>query len=46
MTRPTLTYFDMAASRGEEFCLALHVPELEFIDTRLTPDQWLGMKPG
>src|SRR5260370_31184885 len=35
-----LTYFDAAASRGDECRLALHVAGLSFEDERLNRDQW------
>src|SRR5947209_17181191 len=39
-----LTYFDSAASRGEECRLALHIAGLPFEDERLKADQWPGRK--
>jgi len=39
-----LTYFDAAASRGEECRLALHVAGLSFEDERLNRDQWTVRK--
>ncbi len=45
MTKPTLTYFDMSASRGEECRLALHVAGVDFEDRRLTREQWMALKP-
>jgi len=39
-----LTYFDTAASRGEECRLALHVAGLPFEDERLSRDQWAARK--
>ena len=39
-----LTYFDAAASRGEECRLALHVAGLPFEDERLNRDQWIARK--
>jgi glutathione S-transferase len=39
-----LTYFDSAASRGEECRLALHLAGLPFEDERLKPDQWAARK--
>jgi glutathione S-transferase len=41
----TLTYFDLAASRGEECRLALHAAGLEFHDNRIAFDQWMALKP-
>jgi glutathione S-transferase len=40
-----LTYFDFAASRGEECRLALHVAGVEFEDERLTREAWASRKP-
>jgi glutathione S-transferase len=40
----TLTYFDMAASRGEECRLALHHAALPFTDERLTRAEWLARR--
>src|SRR5260221_9813657 len=39
-----LTYFDAAASRGEECRLALHLAGLAFEDERLSRDQWAARK--
>src|SRR6059058_1210850 len=44
MTRYKLTYFDAAASRGEECRLALHLAGLPFEDERLNRDQWAARK--
>jgi prostaglandin-H2 D-isomerase / glutathione transferase len=44
MTRYKLTYFDAAASRGEECRLALHLAGLPFEDERLSGDQWAARK--
>jgi glutathione S-transferase len=44
MTRYKLTYFDAAASRGEECRLALHMAGLPFEDERLSGDQWAARK--
>ncbi len=41
----TLTYFDIAASRGEECRLALHAAGVTFHDNRIKFDQWLALKP-
>lgn len=40
MTVYKLTYFDAAASRGEECRLALHLAGVPFEDERLKADQW------
>jgi len=45
MTKPKLTYFDMAASRGEECRLALHLAGVDFEDVRLKRGDWLELKP-
>jgi prostaglandin-H2 D-isomerase / glutathione transferase len=39
-----LTYFDAAASRGEECRLALHLAGVPFEDERLNRDQWAARK--
>ena len=44
MPRYKLTYFEPAASRGEECRLALHVAGLPFEDERLNRDQWAARK--
>jgi glutathione S-transferase len=44
MTRYKLTYFDAAASRGEECRLALHLAGLPFEDERLSGGQWAARK--
>jgi glutathione S-transferase len=41
----TLTYFDIAASRGEECRLALHAAGVAFHDNRIAREQWLELKP-
>ncbi|MFV8756243.1 glutathione S-transferase family protein [Nannocystaceae bacterium ST9] len=41
----TLTYFDIAASRGEECRLALHVAGVPFHDNRIAFEQWAALKP-
>lgn len=41
----TLTYFDIAASRGEECRLALHTAGVEFHDNRINFEQWAALKP-
>ena len=45
MTKPTLTYFDASASRGEECRLAFSVAGVDFVDNRIKRDQWMAMKP-
>ena len=45
MTKPKLTYFDAAVSRGEECRLALHCAGVDFDDNRLARDAWLALKP-
>lgn len=40
MTKPTLTYFDIPTSRGEECRLALFIASVPFIDERLNRSQW------
>lgn len=40
-----LTYFDFAASRGEECRLALHVAGVPFEDDRLPRGAWPDLKP-
>jgi glutathione S-transferase len=45
MTKPTLTYFDAAVSRGEECRLALHLAGVEFTDRRLQGGAWAELKP-
>ncbi len=45
MTKPTLTYFDLAGSRGEECRLALHLAGIDFIDNRIAPRAWPDLKP-
>lgn len=45
MTKPKFTYFDSAASRGEECRLALHLAGIDFEDIRLKRDQWMALKP-
>jgi glutathione S-transferase len=44
-SRPRLTYFDLAASRGEECRIALHLAGVDFEDHRLKRDEWLALKP-
>jgi glutathione S-transferase len=45
MTKPKLTYFDIAASRGEECRLALTVAGVEFEDVRIKAADWAALKP-
>src|SRR5262245_53046036 len=46
MTKPKLTYFDIAASRGEECRLALFLAGVDFDDHRIPRDgTWLTLKP-
>lgn len=40
MTKPTLTYFDIPTSRGEECRLALFLAGVDFIDERLKSADW------
>jgi prostaglandin-H2 D-isomerase / glutathione transferase len=40
MTQPTLTYFDIPTSRGEECRLALFIAGVPFTDERLNHAQW------
>src|SRR4051812_1179945 len=45
MTKPRLIYFDIAASRGEECRLALHLAGIDFEDVRIDFKSWPEMKP-
>jgi glutathione S-transferase len=45
MSRPKLTYFDAAMSRGEECRLALHIGGVDFEDVRLKREEWPLLKP-
>ena len=45
MSKPKLTYFDSAASRGEECRLALHIAGVDFEDVRIKREDWPAMKP-
>lgn len=45
MTKPTLTYFDFPASRGEECRIALHVAGVDFTDHRVKQPEWPDLKP-
>lgn len=44
MTKPTLTYFDIPTSRGEECRLALFIAGVPFTDERLNREQWDARK--
>jgi len=44
MTKPTLTYFDIPTSRGEECRLALFIAGVPFTDERLNREQWEARK--
>jgi glutathione S-transferase len=44
MSKPTLTYFDIPTSRGEECRLALFIAGVPFTDERLTLEQWQSRK--
>jgi prostaglandin-H2 D-isomerase / glutathione transferase len=44
MSQPTLTYFDIPTSRGEEIRLALTIAGVTFIDERLNREQWEARK--
>jgi glutathione S-transferase len=45
MTRPRLSYFDFAGSRGEECRLALHLAGVDFDDVRVPSADWPALKP-
>jgi glutathione S-transferase len=45
MSKPKLTYFDAAASRGEECRLALKIAGVDFEDHRLKRTDWPTLKP-
>lgn len=45
MPKIKLTYFDFAASRGEECRLALHLAGVDFQDDRLAGSAWAQLKP-
>ena len=45
MSKPKLTYFDAAVSRGEECRLALHVAGVDFEDNRISGPNWPALKP-
>jgi glutathione S-transferase len=40
MSQPTLTYFDIPTSRGEECRLAFFLSDVKFTDERLNREQW------
>lgn len=44
MSKPTLTYFDIPTSRGEEIRLALTIANVPFTDERLNAAQWAMRK--
>ncbi len=44
MTKPTLTYFDIPTSRGEECRLAFFLAGVPFTDERLSGEQWAARK--
>ena len=45
MTKPRLTYFDQASSRGEECRLALFIAGVDFEDNRIPRAAWAELKP-
>jgi prostaglandin-H2 D-isomerase / glutathione transferase len=45
MAKPTLTYFDIPTSRGEEIRLALTIAGVPFTDERLNREQWEARRP-
>jgi len=45
MTKPRLTYFDSASSRGEECRLGLVLAGVDFEDNRLQRSAWPALKP-
>jgi glutathione S-transferase len=45
MSKPRLVYFDIAASRGEECRIALHLAGIDFDDVRIKREEWPAMKP-
>lgn len=45
MAKPKLTYFDLAASRGEECRLALWIAGVDFEDHRIKNADWPALKP-
>jgi glutathione S-transferase len=44
MTKPRLTYFDFAGSRGEECRIALHLAGVDFEDVRVKSADWPALK--
>ena len=44
MSKPRLTYFDFAGSRGEECRIALHLAGVDFDDERIKGADWPAMK--
>ena len=44
MTKPKLTYFDSAASRGEECRLAFSIAGVDFEDERIKRGDWAALK--
>jgi prostaglandin-H2 D-isomerase / glutathione transferase len=44
-TKPRLTYFDSASSRGEECRLALFLAGVDFEDNRIPRSAWRALKP-
>jgi prostaglandin-H2 D-isomerase / glutathione transferase len=45
MSKIRLTYFDSAASRGEECRIALHLAGVDFEDVRIKRTDWPALKP-
>jgi glutathione S-transferase len=45
MTKPRLTYFDQASSRGDECRLALFLGGVDFEDNRIARSAWPALKP-
>jgi glutathione S-transferase len=45
MTRPKLSYFDFAGSRGEDCRLALFIAGVDFEDDRVRGNEWPSRKP-
>lgn len=46
MSKPRLTYFDFAGSRGEECRIALHLAGIDFDDVRVKSADWPALKAG
>ena len=44
MSKPRLTYFDFAGSRGEECRIALHLAGVDFDDVRVKGADWPALK--